>query len=298
MNGRKRRARSEFLWGWAMILPSIIGLIILNIIPIFQTIYQSFFKTGAFGRGYVFIGTQNYEKLLQDDNVWQATVNTFKFAVLEVPVSIILALILAVLLNREMKGRSMFRAIIFIPMVAAPAAVAMVWKWLLNSRFGLVNHILSSFGLGTVDWFSDSKVALISVAIVGIWSILGYNMVLFLAGLQEIPHDYYEAAEIDGAGFWDKFFRITLPLISPTMFFVMITRIINAFQMFDFIYMLVGEQNPALPSTQTLVYLFYKHAFYQNNRGYGAAIVVFLLAIIMLITAVQMWAQKKWVYYA
>jgi multiple sugar transport system permease protein len=298
MNGRKRRARSEFLWGWGLVLPAIAGLIILNIIPIFQTIYQSFFKTGAFGRSYVFIGGKNYQTLVQDHDVYLATMNTFKFVLLEVPISIILALILAVLLNRQLKGRSVFRTIIFVPMVAAPAAVAMVWKWLLNSKFGLVNHVLGSWGLKAVDWLSDPNVALVSVAIVGIWSILGYNMVLFLAGLQDIPHDYYEASEIDGAGFWAQFFHITLPLISPTMFFVMITRIINAFQMFDFIYMLIGEQNPALPYTQTLVYLFYKHAFLQNNRGYGAAIVVFLLGIIMIITAIQMWAQKKWVYYA
>ncbi len=182
MDGRKRRARSEFLWGWGMILPAIVGLIILNIIPIFQTIYQSFFKTGAFGRSYIFIGAQNYQKLIQDKDVFLATINTFQFVLLEVPVSIILALILAVLLNRPMKGRSAFRTIIFVPMVAAPAAVAMVWKWLLNSKFGLVNHFLNSIGLSSVDWLSDSKVALLSVAIVGIWSILGYNMVLFLAG--------------------------------------------------------------------------------------------------------------------
>ncbi len=166
--------------------------------------YQSFFKTGAFGRSYIFIGAQNYQKLIQDKDVFLATINTFQFVLLEVPVSIILALILAVLLNRPMKGRSAFRTIIFVPMVAAPAAVAMVWKWLLNSKFGLVNHFLNSIGLSSVDWLSDSKVALLSVAIVGIWSILGYNMVLFLAGLQEIPHDYYEASEIDGAGHADR----------------------------------------------------------------------------------------------
>ncbi len=156
MDGRKRRARSEFLWGWGMILPAIVGLIILNIIPIFQTIYQSFFKTGAFGRSYIFIGAQNYQKLIQDKDVFLATINTFQFVLLEVPVSIILALILAVLLNRPMKGRSAFRTIIFVPMVAAPAAVAMVWKWLLNSKFGLVNHFLNSIGLSSVDWLSYS----------------------------------------------------------------------------------------------------------------------------------------------
>jgi multiple sugar transport system permease protein len=292
-----RRAKQEFIWGWLFILPTMIGLMILNIIPIFQTIYQSFFKTGSFGRGNVFVGWSNYEKLFADTSVWQAAWNTIKYAILEVPVSIFLALVLAVLLNRKMIGRTVFRAIYFIPMVAAPAAVAMVWKWLYNSRFGLLNHILEKVGLSTVNWVSDPKVAIFSVAIVGIWSVLGYNMVLFLAGLQDIPRDYYEAAEIDGANAFQQFWSITLPLISPTMFFVVVTRVIAAFQVFDSIYMIVGTQNPALPKTQSLVYLFYRYAFVENNKGYGSAIIVLLLCMVMVITVFQMFAQKKWVHY-
>ncbi|KAE9635455.1 MAG: ABC-type transporter, integral rane subunit [Defluviitaleaceae bacterium] len=288
---------NEALWGWMFILPTVIGLIILNIIPIFRTLYQSFFKTGAFGKGNIFVGLENYRKMFNDEAVWQALINTFKYAIVEVPFSIAIALVLAVLLNREIKGRTIYRTIYFLPMVAAPAAIAMVWRWLYNSEFGLINHILNSLGLPSVNWISDPKIAYISIAIVGIWSVIGYNMILFLAGLQEIPTDYYEAAEIDGASAVKQFFSITIPLISPTMFFVTVTRVIAALQVFDSIYMMIGITNPALYKTQSLVYLFYKYSFVEYNRGYGSAIVMLLLAIIMIITAIQVICQKKWVNY-
>ena len=147
-----KRARSEFLWGWLFILPTMTGLMILNIIPIIQTIWQSFFKTGAFGRGNVFIGLENYQRLFADESIWQALINTFKYAIVEVPFSIAIALVIAVMLNSKMRGRSAYRAIYFLPMVVAPAAVAMVWKWLFNSEFGLLNHILNSVGLKSVYW--------------------------------------------------------------------------------------------------------------------------------------------------
>lgn len=294
---KTKRERSEFLWGWAFILPTMIGLVVLNIIPIFQTIYQSFFKTGAFGRGNIFIGLENYKRLFADASVWQALINTFKYAIVEVPFSIIIALVIAVLLNQKMRGRSIYRAIYFLPMVVAPAAVAMVWKWLFNSKFGLLNHVLNSLGLKPVYWLSNPKIAIFSIAIVGIWTVIGYNMVLFLAGLQEIPRDYYEAAEIDGANQIQSFFKITVPLISPTMFFVVVTRIIASLQVFDSIFMMIDRSSPALPKTQSLVYLFYRYAFIENNKGYGSAIVVLLLVCIMIITVIQMFAQKKWVHY-
>lgn len=292
-----RRKRSEFIWGWLLLLPTMAGLIILNIIPIFQTIYESLFKTGAFGKGNIFIGFANYQKLLVDKAVWQALWNTFKYALVEVPFSIAIALVMAVLLNGKIRGRSLWRTIYFLPMVAAPAAVSMVWRWLYNSEFGLINHLLRSMGLPIVNWISNPYIAFVSVAIVGIWSVIGYNMVLFLAGLQEIPRDYYEAAQIDGASGVKQFFNITLPLISPTMFFVTVTRIIGAMQVFDSIYMMMDKSNPALANTQSLVYLFYKYSFVEGNKGYGSTIVMLLLVVILLITVVQMICQKKWVNY-
>ena len=292
-----KQKRSEFLWGWLFILPTMAGLIVLNIIPIFQTIYQSFFKTGAFGRGNIFVGLENYERLFADGSVWQALINTFKYAIVEVPFSIAIALVIAVMLNAKMKGRSIYRAIYFLPMVVAPAAVAMVWKWLFNSEFGLLNHILESLGLNSVAWLSNPDIAIYSVAVVGIWSVIGYNMVLFLAGLQEIPKDYYEASQIDGANAVQQFFKITVPLISPTMFFVVVTRVIASFQVFDSIFMMIDKSSEALPKTQSLVYLFYRYAFVENNKGYGSAIVVLLLVIIMIVTVIKMVTQKKWVHY-
>jgi len=301
--GKRKKAkttkqnRAEFIWGWLFILPTMLGLVILNIIPIFQSVYQSFFKTGAFGRDNVFVGADNYERLIGDEKIWQALFNTLNYAIVEVPLSIAIAIVLAVLLKTKMRGRSVYRVIYFLPMVVAPAAVAMVWRWLYNSKFGLLNHLLEQMGLGPVNWVSNPNIAIYSIAIVGVWSVIGYNMVLFLAGLQEIPRDYYEAAEIDGASGVHQFFKITLPLISPTMFFVIVTRVIASLQVFDSIFMMVDKSSPALVKTQSLVYLFYRYAFIENNKGYGSAIIVLLLAIIMLITIFQMFAQKRWVHY-
>ncbi|MBS6194093.1 MAG: sugar ABC transporter permease [Clostridiales bacterium] len=288
-----KRERNEFLWGWLFILPTTIGLIVLNVIPIFQTIYQSFFKTGDFGKGNIFVGFANYTKVFGDSEVWQSLINTLKYAVVEVPFSIAIALILAVLLNRKMKGRSIYRTIIFLPMVAAPAAVAMVWRWLFNSEFGLFNNLFHT----NIKWVSDPNIAVFSIAVIGIWSIIGYNMVLFLSGLQEIPHDYYEAAAIDGATGIKSFFHITIPLLSPTIFFVLVTRVIGSLQVFDLMYMVMDTSNPALSKTQSLVYLFYKYSFINKNMGYGSTIVVLLLVLTMIITVFQMIGQKKWVFY-
>lgn len=285
--------KHQNFWGWLFILPTMLGLVLLNIIPIFSTIKQSFFKTGDFGRGNIFIGAENYLTMFKDAEVWQSLWNTFKYAIIEVPFSIAIALVLAVFLNRKMKFRSGYRAIFFLPMIAAPAAIAMVWRWLYNSQFGLINHIFGS----NVQWISNPKIAWISVAVIGVWSIIGYNMVLFLAGLQEIPRDYYEAADIDGASGIHCFFKITLPLLSPTIFFVLVTRVIGSLQVFDLVYMVMDQTNPAMGKTQSIVYLFYQYSFTYGNKGYGSAIVILLLAVIMLITVFQMIGQKKWVYY-
>ena len=287
------RQKSELLWGWLFILPTMLGLFVLNIYPMIDTIRQSFYKTGDFGKGNKFVGLANYQKVLGDGEVWQTLWNTAKYAIVEVPLSIVIALLLAVLLNKKMKGRDVFRTIFFLPMVVAPAAIAMVWKWLYNSNFGLINNVFHI----KVNWISDPKIAIYSIAVIGIWSVIGYNMVLFLAGLQEVPGDYYEAASLDGANGWHQLINITIPLISPTIFFVLVTRIIGAMQVFDLIYMMIDLNNPAWKKTQSLVFLFYKYSFEQSKKGYGATVVVVLLAVILLLTIVQLIGQKKWVHY-
>lgn len=295
--GIPRKTWNEWLWGWGMVLPTILGLIVLNIIPIFQTFYLSFFKSGAFGKGNTFVGLENYKKMLQDTQVWYAVRNTLGYTCLVVPAATVIALFLAVALNGNIKGKGAYRTIYFIPMVAAPAAVTMVWKWLYNDKFGLLNHVLNRLGVGGVSWIDNPRIALLSVAVIGIWSSIGYSMVLLLAGLQEIPSDYYEASDIDGAGSVCQFFNITLPLISPTLFFVLVTSIITAMQVFDVIYMMVGVSSPSYDSTVSLVYLFYNNSFKYSDKGYGSAIVMLLLAIIMIITVIQTRLQRKWVNY-
>lgn len=230
---RKKGSLNEAIWGWGMVAPTIIGLIVLNIIPIFQTMKMSFHKSGDFGKGDIFVGLANYQRMLGDAQVWQATWNTLKYTILVVPATVALAMLLAVLLNSKIKGKHIYRTIFFLPMVAAPAAVTMVWKWLYNTDFGLINYILRRLRLGAVNWIEDPKIALYSIALIGIWSTVGYSMILILAGLQEIPTDFYEAARIDGASPAKQFFSITLPLVSPTLFFVVVTSVIQSMQVFD-----------------------------------------------------------------
>lgn len=291
--GMTKAEKNEAAWGLAFVAPTMIGLIVLNFYPIFYTIYQSFHKTGDFGMGNVFVGLANYQGVVTSSEFWGSLLNTFKYALIEVPFSLVIALILAVFLNRKIFFRGGYRTIFFLPMVAAPAAVAMVWKFLYNQQFGLLNHVLGT----DIGWVSDPATAWIAIGVIGVWSIVGYNMILFISGLQEIPHDYYEAADIDGATGIKQFFHITIPLLSPTTFFILQTRIIGALQVFDLIYMVMDNTNRALKSVQSVVFLFYQYAFTYGNRGYGAAIVVVMLLIILAITFILQKTEKKWVFY-
>lgn len=285
--------KRQAIWGWAFITPTMLGLIILNFYPAINTVYQSFCKTGDFGRGNIFVGFKNYSSVLATPETWQSLWNTVKYMLVEVPLGIVIALVLAVLLQKKLAGKTLFRTLYFLPMVCAPAAVAMVWKWLYNQQFGLLNNIFHT----NVAWISDPNIAWISVGIIGVWSIIGYNMVLFIAGLQEIPKDFYEAAEIDGASGLRQFFSITVPLLSPTTFFIVQTRIIGALTVFDLMFMVMDKTNQALNKTQSIVYLFYTYAFTNSNRGYGATLVVVLVVFIMIVTFFLQKLEKKIVFY-
>jgi multiple sugar transport system permease protein len=292
--GMTAAEKSEARWAYAFVAPTIIGLIILNFYPIFNTVYQSFCKTGDFGKGNIFVGFANYQRVLAAGETWQSLWNTIKYALIEVPFGVVIALILAVLLNKKIAGRAIYRTIFFLPMVCAPAAVAMVWKWLYNQQFGLLNNVFHA----NIAWISDPKIAWISIGIIGVWSIIGYNMVLFIGGLQEIPDDYYEAASIDGASGFRQFIDITVPLLSPTTFFIVQTRIIGALTIFDLMFMVMDKTNVALPKVQSIVYLFYQYAFTNGNKGYGATLVMVLLVFIMILTVILQSLEKKIVYHA
>lgn len=287
-----KAAKSEQNWAYLMIAPTIIGLVVLNVWPFIQTIYASFCEHLGFGH-YKFIGLDNYINMFRDSDFWRATGNTLLFCILTVPVGIFLALLVAILLNAKVKFKSGFRTIFFLPMVCAPAAVTMVWRWIFNSEYGILNQI---FGI-RVAWVTDSRVALFSCAIMAIWSAIGYDAVLLLSGLQNISKSYYEAASIDGASKLTQFFKITLPMISPTLFVTMIMRLMTSLKVYDLIYMMVEETNPALTSVQSLIYLFYRESFVAGSRGSGSAIAVWTVFIIGIATIFQFIGQKKWVNY-
>lgn len=285
-------AKREQAWGWIMVAPTIIGLLVLNVWPFIQTLYASFCEHLGFGH-YKFVGLSNYINMFQNAEFWKATWNTIYFCILTVPVGIFLSLLVAILLNAKIKGKGAFRTIFFLPMVCAPAAVTMVWRWIFNSEYGILNQLLGTH----INWITDSKVVMVSCAIVAIWSAIGYDAVLLLSGLQNISKSYYEAAEIDGAGKITQFFHITLPMVSPTLFVVMIMRLMASLKVYDLIYMMVEDTNPAVTSVQSLMYLFYRESFVAGSRGYGSAIVIWTVLLIGLVTVVQFIGQKKWVNY-
>ena len=290
--------RNVKTWGYAylFIAPTVLGVLILNLWGVIQSFYYSFHEVKGFNAP-IFIGLDNYVRLFSDKEVWISLKNVFVYAIITVPIGVMLSLLLAVLLNAKIKGKSFFRCIYFLPVVSAPAAVALVWKWLYNKDFGLFNQILNEMGISGPDWLGDPGMAMISVAIVGIWSMVGYNMILLLAGLQDVPGELYEAAEIDGAGPFQRFLKITVPMVSPTLFFVIVTSIISALQVFDVIFMMFKPSAPAFRSVESIVYLFYCYTFTNYNKGYGSTIVVVLFAIIMILTVIQLQLQKKWVHY-
>jgi multiple sugar transport system permease protein len=290
--GKNKTFTEDDKWGLILVAPTIIGLIVLNVWPFIQTIILSFSTTHPFGY-FELSGVQNYVQMFSSKEFWKATWNSIYFCILTVPLGIFLALLVAVLLNAKIAGKTIYRAIYFLPMVVAPAAIAMVWKWIFNTEYGIINQIIGA----KINWLTNTKLVLPACAIVAIWSAIGYDAVLLLSGLQNISKSYYEAASLDGATKIQQFFKITLPMVSPTLFVVMIMRLMSSLKVYDLIYMMVDTSNPAITSAQSLMYLYYREAFVAGNRGYASAIVVWTVLLIGVVTAFQFWGQKKWVNY-
>ncbi|HJO94917.1 MAG TPA: sugar ABC transporter permease [Victivallales bacterium] len=290
------RKRKENFWGFVLIGPLLIGIIIFNVFPFFENIFFSFTNLGRFGL-YRLTGFDNYIYFFKDEQVLNAFWNTFKYVILGVPCIIILSLILAALLNQKIKGKGIYRTLLFLPAVTMPSAIAMIWKWLYNYDFGIINTMLNYIGIHNISWLGNADIIFWSVLIVLIWSGIGYNMIILLAGLQCIPPVYYEAAEIDGAGPIRKFFSITIPMLTPTLFFVTITSVIGTIQVFDIILLLVGKTNLVQGDAISGVYVFYKYAFILQEKGFAAAIALILFILTLIVTLILLKLQKKWVHY-
>ena len=293
---RSGRGRRVDLWAYAMIAPAFIGLVALYLWPFVSTFVKSFMELPVFGAG-EFNGVDNYAKLVGDADFWQALGNSARYTVI-VLLGIPLAIVFAALIQQVSRGKGVYRVLFFLPVVTLPVAVGMVWRFILNGDFGLLNYVLSIFGIQGEYWVADSRFAIYAFAVVGIWMGLGVNLIILGAGLQNIPVDLYEASSLDGASRIRQFFSITLPLLSPSIFFVTILTTISALQMFDLVFIMLGSvNNTALEGSKTIVYLFYEAAFVQFKQGYAAAIAIVLLVIIMVVTAIQFRLEKKWVTY-
>lgn len=287
--------RQQMLWGYFFVLPAMVGFFLFMAYPMIYGIVLGFFEWSGLGAK-EWVGIDNYIRMFQDRRFLQAVWNTAYYTMGILLIGVPLALILAMLLNQKLKGRNFYRLAYYLPVITMMIAVSVLWRWLLSTNHGLINYFLGFIGIPRINWLHDPRWAMPGLILMSIWKGTGFNMLIFLAGLQGIPKTYYEAADIDGARWWHKFRHITLPLLSPTTFFILITTMIHSFQIFQQAYM-VTEGGPQ-GATTTVVYFVYKHAFEWFNMGYASAQAVFLFTILICATLVQMRLQRRWVFYA
>ena len=287
--------KSEVISGYLFILPSLVIFITFMIIPIFMGLYISLTDYDGF-KTMNFVGLQNYAAMFKDSYFLVSFKNNIVYTLFTVPGTLILSLLLAVAVNKGIRGSSVFKTVFFFPYITSMVAVGIIWTLLFNPTVGPINNFLKSIGIANPPgWLLSTKSALPAVMIVTVWKWAGYYMIIFLAGLQGIPKQLYEASEVDGASGLTKFFHITLPLLSPTTFLILILLIINSFQVFDLINIMT-EGGPGR-ATNVLVYRIYQEGFKYMHFGYASAEAYFLFAIILIITGIQFWGQKKWVVY-
>lgn len=288
------RQRQEAWWGYALIAPMMIGFLIFFVIALAASFVLSFSRWDMLSSP-VWIGLDNYRNLFGDANFRTALINTFAIAIPNVLFRILFALGLAVALNSKIAFRTFYRVLYFLPVMTMPVATATMWKWLYDPAFGPINGFLRKLGLPGPDWLLHPKTAVVAVVIVLLWSGIGYDMIIFLAGLQAIPRDYYDAAAIDGASGWQQFRDITVPLLTPTTFFLLVIAVISSLQVFDLVYVMTRlDQSNRLP---TLVYYVYDEGFRNFRMGYAITVAWALLAIILVFTLIQFRLQRRWVSY-
>src|SRR5919199_298582 len=289
----QKKSIREALAGYSFMAPTIIVLGTFVILPIAYAIFLAFHKVRILGElNYRFIGLKSFFRMTDDERVWIALRNTVEYVAIVVPIQTILALVLALTLNSKIKGKNGFRIIFFLPTVTSSAVLTLIFMWIYNSN-GLLNNILAFLGLPTYNWIGDPAVALKSIMLMNIWSTAPFFMVIYLAALQDIPVSLYEAATIDGANKWDQFISITLPLLKPVTFFIVVMGVIGTFQLFDQSYIFSAGSGGPNNSTLTVVLLIYQYAFKSLDMGYAAALALMLAAVIMITTLIQRYFFKE-----
>lgn len=290
---QKAIVRKNRLHAYGFLLPNLIGLIVFTFVPVIISFGLSFMKWNS-ATPAQFVGLRNFRTMFSDSGFFASLWNTFYYTLGCVPLTIIIAVLLAVLLNTDIKGLSAFRAIHFFPHICSVVALSVVWQFLYYADAGPINMALRALGFTDPPRWTASLVwAMPALIIMNVWRSVGYYMVMFLAGLQTIPKQLYEAANMDGANEWKKFWAITLPMLSPTMFFAVIICIINSFHVFTAVYIMT--QGGPGTATSVLVYQIYNQAFVNFNFGYASALSLVLFIIIFAVTLVQFRAQEKWV---
>jgi|SRR5680860_679705 len=292
--GRGSRSRREALWGYLMIAPMVIGLGVFFYLALGASLFVSLSEWDIL-TPLRWVGLENYRELLSDTSFRRAMWNTTYYTLLSVPLGLIVSLVLALALSTKVRFRNLYRLIFFLPVLTMPVAIGVVWSWIYNPDFGLLSQLLDPLGFPRIRWLTDPTTAMPALVLMAVWHGSGFGMIIFLAGLQNIPREYYEAAHIDGASGPQRFRFVTLPLLSPTVFFVAVTSLISAYQVFDIVYAITAGQ--ASDTLRTVVYLIYEEGFVYLRMGEATAIAWVLFALILLITAVQLWLQRRWVHY-
>lgn len=294
---RRRRGRSrDGYWPLVFLAPLMIGVVTFYFWPILATVMNSFASFDPFG-GRTFAGWENFRTLLGDSFIPRSVLNTAVYTaivLLGIPIAVGVA---SLMTQKGLRFSRFYQVLFFLPAVSMPVAVALVWRMIFNQEFGVVNWALSLIGVEGPYWITAPWWALLAVSIVGLWSSLPLAVIILSAGLQGIPRELYEAAQLDGAGVMRQFRSVTVPLLTPSIFFLTIITAINGFQLFDLLFAMMGQANPAMADTQSLVYLFYSEAFRQNDQGYASVIALLILAIIGLFTLLQFRVQRRWVHY-
>lgn len=288
--------RRRGLSAYVFLSPTLVIFSAFVFFPVGFSLYLSFTKWNMFGTEKTFVGFSNYSRIVQTEEFWDVLVHTLVYTLGTVPLNMVFALALAYFLNKKIVGKKFLRAALFTPVIISPVAAAVIWRWIYEPNFGLLNYTLSWFGIPSVNWLNDPTAAMFALIVMGVWKSFGVNIVLFSAGLQAIPEHYYEAADIDGAGAISKFWNITLPLLSPTTFFILVMSVIGSFQVFDIVYVLTS--GGPLGSTKVLVFYLYENAFKFFEMGYASAVAYFMFALIFVLTLVQVTYLKNRIHYA